>query len=119
MSANNYPIYSREGEVSTDGTTAMGPTLTTGSDTYTGTNAANTLVFTADATNGSFVQRLRFKPIGSNTATVARIFINNGASATVAGNNHLYGEQTLQANDPHQADGRKCRHQLGPTRVQC
>lgn len=94
--ANNSPIFSKAGDVSSNNGTGMAPTLTTGSNTYDGTNAAAALVFTAGA-GGSFIQRLRFKAIGTNIATVARIFINNGSTHTTATNNSFYGEISLPA----------------------
>jgi len=97
MAGNVDPIYSRVGDVSSDASTGMAPTFTTGTNTYDGTNANAKLVFTADATNGSFVQRLRFKAIGTNTASVARIFINNGSTNATATNNSFYGEISLPA----------------------
>lgn len=95
MPGNSDPIYSRIGDVSSNGTTGMAPTLTTAAADYTGAGANNALVFTADATNGGFVQRLRFKAIGTNTATVARIYLNNGSVHTSAANNSFYGELSL------------------------
>lgn len=92
MSGNVQPIFSKAGSIQWSTTT-----LTTGSNTYDGTNAAAQLVCTADATNGSFIQKLRFKAIGTNVVTVARIFINNGASNAVAANNYFFGEITLPA----------------------
>lgn len=102
MPANTQPIYSIKGLVSSDGTattsSAMAPTFTTAANDYTGATAThNKVVFTADATNGSYVQKLRFKAIGTNTASVARIFINNGGAATTAANNSFYGEVSLPA----------------------
>lgn len=94
--ANNSPIFSKAGDVSSNGTTGMAPTLTTGSNTYDGTNAVAVAVFTAGA-SGAFVQRLRFKAIGTNVPTVARIFINNGSTHTSAANNSFFGEISLPA----------------------
>ena len=54
------------------------------------------LVFTAGA-EGSYIERLRFKAGGTNVATVARIYINNGSANTTAANNVFYGEATLPA----------------------
>lgn len=97
MPANNDPIYSKQGSVSNNAGTAMNQLVTAAANDYTGAGANNSLVFTADATNGSFVQRLRFKAGGTNVATVARIFINNGAANTTATNNTFYGEVALPA----------------------
>lgn len=98
MAANTSPIFSLQGEVSSDNSTAMAPTFTTAAADYTGATAThNKLVFTADATNGSYIARLKFKAIGTNTASVARIFINNGSANTTAANNSFYGEVSLPA----------------------
>lgn len=97
MPGNADPIYSRKGQVASNGTTGMTTSITTATGDYTGASANHVLVFTADATNGSFVQRLRFKALGTNTASVARIYINNGSAATTAANNSFFGEETLPA----------------------
>jgi hypothetical protein len=98
MSGNSDPVYSRQGDVSTNGTTGMSQAITAAANDFTGASANNVLVFTADATNGGFVQRLRFKATGTNSsATTARIFLNNGSANTTAANNAFYGEITLPA----------------------
>jgi hypothetical protein len=98
MAANTAPIFSKLGDVSSNASTTMAPTFTTAAADYTGATAThNKLVFTADATNGGFIQRLRFKAIGTNTASVARIFLNNGSANTTAANNSFYGEVSLPA----------------------
>jgi len=73
MAANTAPIFSRQGEI--EGSAV----LTTAAADYTGQGVNNTSVFVA-GTDGSFIQRLRFKALGTNTASVARIFLNNGSS---------------------------------------
>jgi hypothetical protein len=66
--------------------------------TYDGTNATtDKILFTADATNGGYVQRIRFKALGTNVVSVARIYLNNGAAQTTATNNLFYGEISLPA----------------------
>lgn len=97
MSANLDPIYSKAGALSSDNATAMGTALTAAAADYTGIGANNILAFTADATNGGFIQRLRVKPLGTNVASVLRIFINNGSVNTTATNNSFYGELSLPA----------------------
>lgn len=95
--SNKTPIYSTAGDVTSDSSTAMAPTFTTAAADYDGTTAThNKLVFTAGA-NGGFVQRLRFKAKGTNTASVARIFLNNGSTNATASNNSFYGEVSLPA----------------------
>lgn len=98
MAANTTPIYSIRGDSSVNNATTMPSTFTTAAADYTGSTATNNkLVFTGDATNGGFLQRLRFKAIGTNTASVARVFINNGSANTTAANNTFYGEISLPA----------------------
>ena len=91
MPGNTTPIFSKAGAIGGIGST----TLLTAAADYVGTNANNILIFTADATNGGFVQRIRFKAIGANVATVARIYINNGSTNGTATNNVFYGEISL------------------------
>lgn len=95
MAGNAAPIYSKVGSVSNNGTTGMNQLVTAAATDYTGIDADTSLIFTADATNGSFVQRIRFKAGGSNVATVARIYINNGSTPATAANNVFYGEVSL------------------------
>lgn len=93
MAANTSPIYSKQGAIGLNGASTLGTGVVTD---YNGTGANNAIVFTADATNGGFVQRLRFKALGANaTAAVARIYINNGSVNTTAANNSFYGELSL------------------------
>ena len=93
MAGNNAPIFSRVGAIGLNAGATLG---TTQAQDYTGTNANTAVVFTADATNGGYVQRLRFKALGANTtAAVARVFFNNGSSNATAANNTFYGEVSL------------------------
>lgn len=89
---NNQPIFSRVGDIQWSGTTASAANIT--KDLTTGTTYS---VFTADSTSGGYVQRIRFKPLGTNQATVARIWINNGSSTSTAANNVLFDEVSLAA----------------------
>ena len=92
MAQNTSPIYTLTPNVQSDGATAMGPTFTTAAADYTGATAThNKIVWTAGA-NGGFIARLKFKAIGTNTASVARVFINNGSAATTAANNSFIAE---------------------------
>jgi hypothetical protein len=47
---------------------------------------------------GSVVERIRCMHKGTDVATVARVFLNNGSTPTVAGNNSLIAERTIPAN---------------------
>lgn len=89
--ANQTPIYSRVGQI--DWGAAAIAAANTAKD---GTGTVST-VFTADATDGGFVNKVVFRAAGTNVATVARLFINNGAVNTTAANNILYSEITLPA----------------------
>jgi hypothetical protein len=95
MPGNNDPIYSKAGDLSKDSGTSMNQPITAAANDFTGAGANNSVVFTADSVNGSYVQRLRFKGNGTNVASVARIFINNGSANTTAANNSFYGEIPL------------------------
>lgn len=97
MAANTSPIFTLLGQVATDSGTGMSQMVLNAANDYTGIDADVTLVFTADPTNGSYVQRLRFKAGGTNVATVARIYLNNGSTNGTATNNAFYGEVSLPA----------------------
>lgn len=90
MAANTAPIFSIAGDVEW-GTTA----ITTANTAKDGTGTVLT-VFTTGV-DGGFVQRIRFRSAGTNIATVARVFINNGSTNATAANNILYDEITLAA----------------------
>jgi hypothetical protein len=97
MPGNSDPIFTRVGDVSNNGTTGMNQLVLNAANDYTGIDADVSLIFTADATNGGYIQRIRFKAGGTNTASVARIYINNGSAPTTATNNVFYGEVSLPA----------------------
>ena len=52
-------------------------------------------IFTGKAVDGSRLDFIKVRALGTNVATVIRIFINNGAATTTATNNALYIERTL------------------------
>ena len=89
---NNQPIFSRIGDIQWSSTSVSSANTT--KDLTTGTTYS---VFTADSTNGGYVQRIRFRPLGTNQATVARIWINNGSVTSTATNNILFDEVSLAA----------------------
>ena len=88
---NTFPIYSRVADI----------------QWIVSANTANTTVdltsgtvyqcFSADTTNGGYVQKMRFRPLGTNVATVARIWLNNGSTTATAANNVLWDEVSLAA----------------------
>lgn len=94
MPANTSPIFTltAKTQFTTAAMTAVNTSLagagTTGTDVFT--------VFTA-GTNGSFVQRVRFKAAATGgAAACGRVFINTAANANpVAGDSVLFDEITL------------------------
>lgn len=90
MAANTIPIYTKLGQI---GFSSI--TLTTANTAKDGTGTT-ALLFTAGA-DGARVERIRARALGTNVATVLRIFINNGSDPAVAANNILYAEKTIAA----------------------
>lgn len=90
MPGNTAPIFSRIAHVEWDNG------ITTANAAKDGTGVVDT-VFTADASNGSYLQKLIVRPRGTNVASVLRVFLNNGASNAVAANNALIAELSLPA----------------------
>lgn len=95
MPANINPIYSIAGRVDSVANNntglVVGPTATTTMD------GSGTMykAFTAGA-NGSYVQKVRFRPINTTAATVARVFVSSSTNTGTA-NTWLYDEITLPA----------------------
>ena len=90
MGANNQPIFTRIGDLQ------WANAMTVANTTTNLTSGTIYLAFTADATNGGYIQRIRFRTLGTNSnATVARIWVNNGATTTTGTNNTLFDEITL------------------------
>jgi hypothetical protein len=88
MAANIDPIFPLTPKV------AFG-TLQTANTAKDGTGTV-VLICTAGA-NGAFVEDIRAQATGTNTASVLRIFLNNGATNTTATNNTLWYEVSLPA----------------------
>ncbi len=95
MPANTAPIYSATGAV--DSVAANNSGLVVGPTANTALDGSGTLynAFTAGA-NGSYFQKIRFRPVGSPAATVCRVFISS-STTTNATNTWLYDEITLPA----------------------
>ena len=96
MAANRQPIWTKEANTGVDNGTTMSPTLTTAAADYTGISANNALVCTAGSED-TFVVGLMFKAIGTNVASVARMYVNNGATPATATNNDFVDEISLPA----------------------
>jgi hypothetical protein len=90
MPGNTSPIFSKIAHVEWAGG------ITAANTAKDGTGTVDT-VFTADATSGSYLQKLIVRPRGSNVASVLRVFMNNGAANTTAANNVLMAELSLPA----------------------
>jgi hypothetical protein len=90
--ANTQPIFSIAGDAQWSSGAITAANTTT--DLTSGTIYA---IFTG-GTNGSYIQRIRFRHLGTNIATVARVWINNGSTTGTAANNTLWDEITLAAN---------------------
>jgi hypothetical protein len=54
-------------------------------------------IFTAKAVDGSRLDFIKVRSLGTNVQTVVRIWINNGSATGTAANNTLYLERTLSA----------------------
>jgi hypothetical protein len=95
MAANTSPIYSIVG--ATDSVATNNSGLVVGPTANTAQDGTGTLykAFTA-GTNGSYIQKMRFRPVGSPAATVCRVFISS-SSTTSATATWLYDEITLPA----------------------
>src|SRR5690348_7584758 len=87
---NTAPVYSYVGDI-------QWSTLITTAVTARDGTGGSTLVYTADATNGGFIEKVIGRSAGTCTASVARLFINNGSTPATAANNTLFDEQSLPA----------------------
>lgn len=97
MTANTQPIYSLVPNTSVAKASTVFPAvLLTAANDYTGISASNVLMHTAGV-DGSFVDRVVLKALGTNVASLARVYINNGAVNTTATNNMLLAEIPLPA----------------------
>lgn len=85
---NTTPIYTASGD------TQWAVSATTANTTKDLTSGTSSLVFTA-GDQGGYVQRIRFMALGTNTATVARVWINNGGSTGTASNNTFWDNISL------------------------
>jgi hypothetical protein len=88
MPANTLPIFTKIADV-------QWITGASVNNTYDLTSGTIYLAFSADSTNGGYIQRIRFKALGTTAATVARVFINNGAATGTLTNNTLWDEISL------------------------
>jgi hypothetical protein len=88
MSANTIPVFPLAQNVSWG-------TVTTANTAKDGTGTVVT-VFTAGL-EGSKIDQIKVRALGTNIATVIRFFINNGSANSIAANNTLVHETTIPA----------------------
>lgn len=98
MAANTNPIF---GLVLQTGWSAA---ITTADTSFTAPSTGGAQVMVAGA-NGSLVTRLMIKSLGTNAASVLRIFVNNGLTLATPANNALIKEMTLPATTASQIAG--------------
>jgi hypothetical protein len=87
---NTKPIFSGNPNVD------WGITVNTANTTTDLTAGTIYLVWTAGASGGR-LEKIKIRPLGTNVATVMRIWINNGTATGTAANNTLYHEITMAA----------------------
>lgn len=90
MAAGTTPIYTATPDVQWIGAVATANTTT---DLTSGTIY---LIYTA-AANGAYLQKVTCRALGTNTASVIRIWVNNAATTATAANNTCVAEATLAA----------------------
>lgn len=89
MAANTSPIFPLTPNIGF-------VSITSANTALDGTGSPDT-IFTA-GTNGARVDEIRLSHLGTNVATVCRIFINNGSTTATATNNSLWREIAMAAN---------------------
>jgi hypothetical protein len=94
--ANTEAITPAFGDYSTNNGTGRGQLVTAVANDYTGVSANYVLVFTAGA-DGARIESVQCVAGGTNVASCARFFENNGSANTTATNNLYLGDQVLQA----------------------
>jgi hypothetical protein len=72
--------------------------LTAANTATNGTGATGRLLIFTAGSSGSILPAIRCMHLGTNVATLVRIFRNNGSDPEVAGNNALIAEVALAAN---------------------
>lgn len=99
MPANTTPIFPLVPVTAIVGGAAAnaatpGVTANTAKDAATGTTYGPLIT---GATNGSRVDYIKVRALGTNVATVMRVFLNNGSAIGTATNNALLMERTISA----------------------
>lgn len=89
MSTNTDPIFTGTPDLQ------FGTAVTAANTAMDGTGTVTT-IFTAGV-DGGYVGLCKLKALGTNVASVARFFVNNGGANSTPANNALIGEVTLPA----------------------
>jgi hypothetical protein len=92
-----FPLIPVNTWVSGTAATAGTPGLTANTTTDLTAGTIYGPIETAGAVEGSRLDFIKVRALGTNVATVIRIWINNGSVTTTAANNTLYLERTLSA----------------------
>lgn len=101
--------------LTTDGDGGSSGALKTGNANTDGTGTVNTLV-TAPV-GGCSVSVIKFRSAGTNVATVARIFLNNGSTHATPTNNYLFREVPLPETTLVQNDAMPSVDVVGPNNL--
>lgn len=91
MAANTDPIYARTSQLSVGGA-VIGTSANTATD---GTGANTFLVFTADSTEGSWVQKVVLRAISTIAATVVRLWYCTDTGSFTAGTTNTAANTTM------------------------
>jgi hypothetical protein len=90
MAVNTAPIFSKRGDIQ------WAPVIVAAANTTRDGTGAVSNIFTAGV-DGAFVHKVLARALGTNVATVLRVFVNNGGNAATTANNSLIAEMTLPA----------------------
>jgi hypothetical protein len=92
-----FPLIPVNSWVSGTAATAGTPGLTANTTTDLTSGTIYGPIETAGAVEGSRLDFIKVRSLGTNVQTVIRIWINNGSVTTTATNNTLFMERTLSA----------------------
>jgi len=90
MAANISPIFPLIPRV------LISAPITVANTSKDGTGPVTQISFAAGP-NGAFVESVEALPVGTNAASVLRVFLNNGSATTTSANNILWEEISLPA----------------------
>jgi hypothetical protein len=93
MAANTAPVYGRTADIQLAGA-VIGTSANTATD---GTGANISVIYTADATEGSYVYYVRLKAISTIAATVVRLWYCSATGAFTPGTTNTAANTTMVA----------------------